>query len=675
MRRVLIIWVLLAVATAAGGQVGIPDPEQVEQLIDETADAEELTADDLERILELRAYYAERPLDLNDGETPTALVELKLITVAQGELIGQRRREAGDFASALELQAVPGLTLGEVRALLPYVTVRETLATAARTLRDRARDLRAFAAVRTGFQTTTADVDRWAGPRLPVYARFRATAGRKFSVGVVVDQDAGEPYRVPGRTLPVDYVGVHAYADELPGALETVALGDFGVNWGQGLVSYSGFGSGKGSAVIDVQRHARWLIPHASAAEAGFYRGAAVTTRRGRWRLAGLASRRALDGAVDTTLASDDASATFGTVRLGGYHRTTTELRGRGSNAATSYGGALAYAAPWGRLSVHALRHRFAVPFRPGERLYQAGDFGGHRMTNASVAWQTFLGPVSWYGEAAVDGGGATAVLSGVQSALDRRTDVSLVYRRYDVDYRTLYENVFGTTRRPSNEEGLYLGVRSALSERWLARGFVDVYRHPYARFRLSRPSLQADYLARLTYAERRRYEVYLQLRIRDAERELSRDASGPTRAIVPYRRRSLRLQAEVTLSRDLRLRTRLELARSRTGAAVSEGTLLYQDVLWSPLGGSWSVTGRLALVDTDDFESRIYAYENDLLYRFRIPAYYGRGYRGYVNVRHRVSKAWTAEVRAAYGRRREARDQGEVAVQVRWGGSLGRGG
>lgn len=36
-------------------------------------------------------------------------------------------------------------------------------------------------------------------------------------------------------------------------------------------------------------------------------------------------------------------------------------------------------------------------------------------------------------------------------------------------------------------------------------------------------------------------------------------------------------------------------------------------------------------MYDTDDFDSRIYAFENDVLYSFSVPALYDRGTRSYV--------------------------------------------
>ena len=638
---------------------------QIEQLDDGSLEDDNVESGDLERIAESRAYYQRQPIDLNSA-TAELLSDLGLLAPAQVEAILRHREETGNYVSILELQAVEALSVEEVRQLLPYVKVSENATAPIKAIRDRLRDAVGFAALRTGYQSTTANRDLWQGPPLPLYIRIRQTAGRQLSLGLVLENDAGEPYGGKNNPLGFDYVSVHAFADELPGRIKTVALGDFGLNWGQGLINYSGFGTGKGAFVMNVQRTPRWLIPHASVTEVGFYRGAATAVQFGPVRAMALTSRTRADGTVDTldVLAEDFA---FVTNRLSGLHRTPSEIAGRGINTAVSLGGAVGIEQRWGRVSIHGIEHRFETPFAPGDALYQRFNLAGDRIRNASVAWQTFLGKVSWFGEAAIDGTKHTAVITGLQTTLDRRTDVSIVLRRYDSQYRSLYANAFGSSRLANTEEGLYIGSRIQLNSEFTLQGFVDLYRQPFARFRQTRPGTNTDALARLTYEKRRKYSAYLQVRRRQADRDEPSADSETLRTLLPYNRTSARIQAEVQLSKQLSLRSRVEYAYTQESGRISDGTVIYQDILWKPEQLPLSITGRVAVINTDDYDSRIYAYENDLLYRFRIPAYYGQGTRSYVNLRYRVSRRLTAELRGALGRRKGAPDQTELTTQWRY--------
>jgi hypothetical protein len=45
------------------------------------------------------------------------------------------------------------------------------------------------------------------------------------------------------------------------------------------------------------------------------------------------------------------------------------------------------------------------------------------------------------------------------------------------------------------------------------------------------------------------------------------------------------------------------------------------------------------AVFDTDDYDTRIYAYEPDLLYHFSLPSFYGRGIHYYINIHQDFSR------------------------------------
>ena len=73
---------------------------------------------------------------------------------------------------------------------------------------------------------------------------------------------------------------------------------------------------------------------------------------------------------------------------------------------------------------------------------------------------------------------------------------------------------------------------------------------------------------------------------------------------------------------------------------------MAFQDLILKPKNIPMSATFRYAIFDTDNYDSRIYAYENDLLYEFSIPSYFNRGFRTYLNLRYRINRNLTAEAR-----------------------------
>ena len=65
---------------------------------------------------------------------------------------------------------------------------------------------------------------------------------------------------------------------------------------------------------------------------------------------------------------------------------------------------------------------------------------------------------------------------------------------------------------------------------------------------------------------------------------------------------------------------------------------MVFQDVRFVPRSSSATISGRIAWFHTKSYNTRIYAYENDLLYVFSVPALYGKGIRGYLNLKYRIN-------------------------------------
>ena len=64
-----------------------------------------------------------------------------------------------------------------------------------------------------------------------------------------------------------------------------------------------------------------------------------------------------------------------------------------------------------------------------------------------------------------------------------------------------------------------------------------------------------------------------------------------------------------------------------------------HQEAIIKPLSSPFSAAIRYAVFDTDNFDSRVYAFENDLFAAVSIPAFSGRGTRWYANLHWRVNK------------------------------------
>ncbi|MFV0364939.1 MAG: hypothetical protein ACK5JS_00335 [Mangrovibacterium sp.] len=109
--------------------------------------------------------------------------------------------------------------------------------------------------------------------------------------------------------------------------------------------------------------------------------------------------------------------------------------------------------------------------------------------------------------------------------------------------------------------------------------------------------------------------------------------------------RQSVRMQLSGELSQHLKLCTRLE-RNDYTLTAKSLGYLVAQDVGFVSTTENLKSWFRLAYFHTNDYNSRVYAYENDLRYQFYIPSFYGEGIRSYITLSYRVKRRWQFELK-----------------------------
>ena len=84
-------------------------------------------------------------------------------------------------------------------------------------------------------------------------------------------------------------------------------------------------------------------------------------------------------------------------------------------------------------------------------------------------------------------------------------------------------------------------------------------------------------------------------------------------------------------------MKSRVELS-FYTKENRENGFLIFQDAIYKSLQKPFSINGRIAYFNTEGYSSRIYAYENDVLYSFSIPPLYGQGFRSYLNFQFRFS-------------------------------------
>jgi len=89
-----------------------------------------------------------------------------------------------------------------------------------------------------------------------------------------------------------------------------------------------------------------------------------------------------------------------------------------------------------------------------------------------------------------------------------------------------------------------------------------------------------------------------------------------------------------------MELRSRIELCWVGAKTAQKEqGFLIYQDFFYKPPLKPWAINMRLQYFETGGYNSRLYAFETDVLFSYAVPVFFDKGIKYYVNINCDITK------------------------------------
>jgi len=653
------------------------DDDTRQQLIEDVLansedDTDEFTFNGAFDVLE---EYRRRPLDLNRA-TEEQLIEMLLLNPIQvGQLIDYRERMGG-LVSVYELQVIPGMDLESVRRLAPYVRAGGELddikIPLPRMFAESDRELylrwqRRLETVR-GYEIGPDEGRQYyLGSPDRLYVRFRQRYSNKMSFGITAEKDPGEAFFAENnKKRGFDYYSAHFYLKDLNRTFKAVAIGDFSVSFGQGLILYTGFGFGKSSQATNVARGGPTLRPYTSVNEANFMRGAATTVALGKKaELTLFGSRRGVNGnRIGTvsfldTVEQEILTANVSSLNLSGFNRTPNEVIDRNALRQYNYGGSLKYRASQRfKIGLNVLGTHFDNQLFRAPQPYNRFFFAGTDLLNASIDYRYRYRNFTFFGEVAGSDNltknststRGLAQIHGLMMGLDRFVDLSVVYRKYGVEYQALNARPFGETNGGRNETGLYFGAELRPGKHWRIHAYYDIFRFPYLRFNTDAPSQGHEYRLRLTYWQKRKLETYLELRSETKGFGTDGDETVFTNLdpVVARTRFQARLHFGYKINTELEWRSRFDVGFTEDDLnGRQNGFMVYQDLHYRPRG-PFSFSTRAAVFNTDGFDVRFYQYENGLLYNARVLPYYNRGTRVFFLARYKGIRKLTLEARIA---------------------------
>jgi hypothetical protein len=332
-------------------------PEPVnEQQLEMQAEREEGVPEDDTQWQQL-AYLQKHPLNLN-AATDNELKALRLLTDLQIGNFLMYRQQLGALIHIYELQAIPGWDVTTIKRLLPYVTVSDQKSITAR-LGERFSHgeqtaLLRFAATVNNSPEHKKQTDTYLGSPAAVLFRYKYNYKNLLQYGLTGDKDAGEQFFKGVQKNGFDFYSFHFFARKL-GIIQSLAIGDFTVGFGQGLIQWQGMAFKKSAEVLMIKRQGPALQPYNSAGEYNFHRGIGITLQKKTAQLTLFGSVRKLSA----NLVSDSALSgveNISSILTMGYYRTAAELNDRYNVQCITAGGSVKVANNRSHIGINAVQ-------------------------------------------------------------------------------------------------------------------------------------------------------------------------------------------------------------------------------------------------------------------------------------------------------------------------------
>ena len=598
---------------------------------------------DYEELLNNLYQNYQQPLNLNKCNRDE-LSGLQLLSESQLNNFFKYRSKFGTLLSIHELQAIPGFNPDDIRHILPFISITEKKSNKSlfnRIINEKNKYMffryQIVPETKEGFiETEDTTSQKYYGDLAKLLYRMRISHSRDFSLGFTFEKDAGEKlnWSPKNKTYLADFFSYH-FTLYNQGKLKALSIGDYQMQFGQGLILAGGFQMGKGSETVQgIRRSSRGLLPYTSTAEFGFFRGIASSFELSKnIEVTTFISRKNTDGTIEV---SEEEDKYISSNSQTGLHRTSNELARKNNLGETVTGYHLRYKLPFLELGTTTTFTKFDLAIKKEKNKYNQFAFSGNQLLNTGINYSLYWHNFSFFGEAAISGKYGKGLISGVLAGFGRQLELALLYRNYNKYFHSFYGNALSEASTAHNEKGIYWGIKLKPIRKWTISAYYDSFQFPWLRYQADSPSDGYEYLCKVTFKPSKQLLVYAQYRFENRGRNMKENESKFD-FVTPVEKIDTRLNLDYKVNKIISLRSRLQFSKRTQLQLESKGFVLLQDIVLDLK--KVKLAARVATFDTDDYDTRQYAYEKDILYTFSIPAYYGEGIRNYLMIKWKLNK------------------------------------
>lgn len=659
MKRYTIGLLLLLLPLVGWSQETLPTVWQdyIEQLTE--AGNDELA----EELVEVYATFSEEPLNVND--TSVGLTPLSFINDFQQDCLRAYIALYGQLLSVEELYAVAGFDSTSIALLRPLVRVEQVERPLGLALKDILSHGRSNLVAGVGGTVEQARGYRdsiYEGNSMRLMWRYRFKYKDRVQLQLSGEKDPGEAFcsgsqrqgfDFYGYSLMLNDIGKYSPMGERNIYVKRVLLGQYHLQFGQGLTLWSGYGSHSAYGGR-VYKYSQGIRSSGPFTEYGYLRGMGTTLSLGRkWGMTLFYSYVDKDATLPRNAANDSSIDWIQSIYNSGYHRTQTEINKKYQQVEQLYGGHLEFHERDLRVGLTGVSTVFDRRIVPATYVYNDNAFTGDRNFNAGLDLAYHYRRLLIFGEGSICLNNASdsaqqnvspAAIVGGEFVMNNNHRLSGQIRYYSPTYHNFHASSLGQNSNPQNEVGGAIYYSGSLPCGIMALASADYFWHPHMKYLVYAPSKGCEYRVELRRPFRRVKGLSVQLKYRFKERGRNTIPSTMIDGVYlleqTYRNQ---IQGDIEFDRGpWRLATRVAYAHYRGDVTEACGGLLfYQDIQYKAQRLPLTVVSRMALFDVDDYEARLYTVESDFAYQYSSGVYQNEGCRLYLLLRYDINQYW----------------------------------
>lgn len=629
-KKIVLIFLFLIAPVVVSSQ-----SDKLSEIIVTTA--EQLAEDELDT--EASGIFIEKLYDLTDDPVlinsgdENELSRLFFLSDFQIRVLIDYVHTTGRIISPYEIANIPGFDKETVEIMIPFITLDNKLITG----KDSANLRNNFI---TNFYIKPGSSDSgYVGSSCKVLTRYKFTSG-SFLGGFTSEKDPGEkfigsiPYRPDFTSAYLTYRG--------SGIIRKIIIGDYSVRFGQGTNINTGISTGYSLTAQGYLSGKNEIKPYTSTDENNFFRGIAVEFFVKNLDLSVFYSKNRIDATLNEP--SDSSDTVIRNFYNLGLHNTPQLLLKKDVATETNYAINLLYNFTCLRLGVAWSETRFSLPVKiermKPENIY---DFEGNFNRLCTVYYNCLFKRIIFSGEFSMSRSSGYALVEGVSMRPSDRLNINFLYFNFSPGFISFHGKGPGVGSGHSNEQGILGNFTFEAAKYLFISAGSDIRIFPWLKYRCSAPSREMKDEIRIKYLPLSPISIDASFNYKFCMVN-SKDKKG-----VPGQQeivsRTVKGSVKYSPNDKLTLGTRIDY--KLVDPSGRKGMLLLQDINYRFSLIPVTLWLRYCIFNTADYESRLYTWENDLLYGFSIPALYGRGSRTYIMAGWKLN--YKTELRVKY--------------------------